>query len=75
MEKHFAYCSACDRQVEVIVKPGGRRNPDTGEAEDEIVCLEFGETCTGAMCPMCDLPTDAMRESFEKHRDGAADPE
>jgi len=73
MDKHRAYCSACDRQVEVIVKPGARVNPETGEREDEVICLEYGSSCTGAMCPMCDLPTEEMKRGFEKHEgEGAA---
>jgi hypothetical protein len=73
MDRHRAYCSACDRQVEVIVKPGARVNPETGEREAEIVCLEYGASCTGAMCPLCEVPTEEMKRSFEKHgEDGAA---
>ncbi|MFO7587920.1 MAG: hypothetical protein R6X22_07575 [Gemmatimonadota bacterium] len=67
MDTHRAYCSACDRQVEVIVKPGARVNPETGEREDEVVCLEYGESCTGAMCPLCDLPTEELKRSLERH--------
>jgi hypothetical protein len=69
MDKHRAYCSACDRQVDVVVKPGARTNPVTGEAEDEIICLEMGESCTGSMCPMCDVPTDEMKRSVERLRE------
>lgn len=68
MDKHLAYCSACDRQVEVVVNPGARTNPTTGEPEDEVICLELGETCTGSMCPMCDVPTDEMKQSLEQLR-------
>jgi hypothetical protein len=69
MDKHLAYCSACDRQVEVVVNPGARTNPATGELEDEVVCLELGESCTGSMCPMCDVPTDEMRRSLDQLRE------
>ena len=69
MDKHRAYCSACDRQVDVVVKPGARTNPVTGEAEDEIICLEMGESGTGSMCPMCDVPTDEMKRSVERLRE------
>jgi hypothetical protein len=67
MDRHLAYCSACDRQVEVVVKHGARTNPETGQPEDEIVCLEMGESCTGSMCPMCDVPTEEMKRSLERH--------
>ena len=69
MDKHFAYCSACDRQVEIVVNPGARTNPVTGEPEDEIVCLELGESCTGSMCPMCDVPTEDMKRNLGRLRE------
>ena len=69
MDKHLAYCSACDRQVEIVVKPGARTNPTTGEPEDEIICLELGESCTGSMCPMCDVPTEEMTRSLDRLRE------
>ena len=69
MDKHLAYCSACDRQVEIVVKPGARTNPATGELEDEVVCLEMGESCTGSMCPMCDVPTVEMKRSLDQLRE------
>jgi hypothetical protein len=40
----------------------------TGEQEDEIICLEMGESCTGSMCPMCDVPTEEMKRSLEEFR-------
>jgi hypothetical protein len=58
METHFAYCSACDRQVEVVVRRGAGTDPEAEGREDEIICLAYGESCTGAMCPMCHLPTN-----------------
>jgi hypothetical protein len=67
METHRAYCSACDCQVEVIVRPGAAVNPTTGEREDEVICLAYGESCTGAMCPMSARPVETMRQAFEKH--------
>lgn len=65
MEPHWAYCSACDRQVQVIVRPGGRLDPETGAPSDEVLCLAFGESCTGALCPLCDRPTEGMHDTFE----------
>ncbi len=57
MDRHWAYCSACDRQVEVVVK-----------SDDELVCLEVGHTCTGALCPITDVPPDKMRETLDELR-------
>ncbi len=69
MDKHLAYCSACDRQVEIVVNRGARTNPTTGEPEDEIICLEMGESCTGSMCPMCDVPTEEMTRNLDRLRE------
>lgn len=69
METHWAYCSACDRQVEVAVRPAGRRDAETGEPLDALVCLEVGHTCTGALCPITDVPPEEMREALDRLRD------
>lgn len=63
MDRHWAYCSACDRQVEVVVRP--RRDPDaaTGDDRDEVVCLEVGHTCTGELCPITELTPEEMRRA------------
>lgn len=70
MDRHWAYCSACDRQVEVLIRPGDTVDPETGEAGDEIVCLEVGHTCTGALCPITDVPPDEMREALRRVQNG-----
>lgn len=61
MSEHQAYCSACDREVRVAVVPlpthGGQASLLDGS---ELVCLEFGERCTGRMCPMFGLPSIMM---------------
>lgn len=74
MEKHWAYCSACDRQVEIMVRPGARTDPTTGASADEVVCLEVGHSCTGALCPITDMPPDEMREALERARAVDSDP-
>lgn len=58
MNKHWAYCSACDRQVEVAVQ--------ADRDGDRLVCLEVGHTCTGALCPITDVSPDAMREALRR---------
>ena len=68
MDKHWAYCSACDRQVEVAVGPTGRLDPVTGETVDSLVCLEVGHTCTGALCPITDATPDEMRKTLDDLR-------
>ena len=69
MEIRRAYCSACDRNVRVMVKPEALES-DTTENHDpsDLVCLEFGESCTGDMCPLFDVPTEQMKQNLERLR-------
>jgi len=73
MDRHWAYCSACDRQVEVVVKSAADPDPATGKPVDEIVCLEVGHTCTGALCPITEVPPDRMRDALHRTRTGTPD--
>jgi hypothetical protein len=68
MDRHWAYCSACDRQVEVVIRPHERTESEAGGAPDDIICLEVGHTCTGALCPITDVPPDEMREALRRVR-------
>jgi hypothetical protein len=68
MDRHWAYCSACDRQVEVAVNPTGNVDPVTGDPVEKLVCLEVGHTCTGALCPITDATPDEMREALDNLR-------
>jgi hypothetical protein len=73
MDKHWAYCSACDRQVEVAVDPTGAVDPQTGDPVEALVCLEVGHTCTGALCPITDATPDEMRAALKGLRAGQRD--
>ena len=73
MDKHWAYCSACDRQVEVTVDPTGGVDPVTGDAVEALVCLEVGHTCTGALCPITDATPEEMRKALDRLRAGQPD--
>ena len=61
MDTRMAYCSACDRDVRVAF-------PDAGEFVDgqanirdpEVICLEIGARCTGALCPVGAQPPAVM---------------
>jgi len=68
---HWAYCSACDRQVKVVIRPDARVDPETDEVTDEVVCLEVGHTCTGALCPITELSPGEMREALRRGRPSA----
>ena len=67
MEIYTAYCSACDREVRVTLKPGheGEGEPSIHDVEN-VVCLEHGKSCTGEMCPVFDVPTGQMRAKLEE---------
>jgi len=61
MITQMAYCSACDQPVRIAVTPlplhGGQANlPDS----PEVVCLDFGDRCTGQLCPMFGRPSLLM---------------
>jgi hypothetical protein len=73
MDKHWAYCSACDRQVEVTVDPTGGVDPVTGSPVEALVCLEVGHTCTGALCPITDATPEEMRQALDRLRAGQPD--
>lgn len=68
MEKHFAYCSACDRQVEVMMKPGYTPEPGKPVPAEAMVCLAHGDTCTGALCPLFGIPPAELGEALVRAR-------
>lgn len=60
METHLAYCSACDRDVSIVITD---EPVDLGQAPvngAELVCLDIGERCTGALCPIGATPPVVM---------------
>ncbi len=64
MEVRTAYCATHDRPVRVMVK-----DADGAELSvDSMVCMEHGDTCTGAMCPIFDVPSAEMKEKLEAYR-------
>lgn len=67
MKTQKAFCSACDRQVEVVV-PEDLPEGSLPSAHDpsSCICLEFGESCTGSLCPLFDVPTGQMEENYRK---------
>ena len=55
MEKRTIYCSACDREVAVVLRDGNESygpHPDLEGAG----CSELGARCTGTACPVCAVP-------------------
>lgn len=67
METQLAYCSALDRMVRVVADAEAGAWPDQGELDaHELVCLEYGDSCTGAFCPVFRLPAEQMRKNYER---------
>ena len=67
MKTQKAFCSACDRQVEVVI-PDDLPEGTLPSAHDpsNCICLEFGETCTGSLCPLFEVPTGQMEENYKR---------
>lgn len=69
MKTQVAYCAARDQQVRVVY---ANEMPEeirpSSEDDVDVVCLAYGEECTGDMCPMFDVPTEQMQQWLEEHR-------
>lgn len=67
--KAFAYCSATDRNVPVLVRMARERRDRRRRASyhdaERLVCLDYGVRCTGWLCPLFDVPTLAEGELTE----------
>jgi hypothetical protein len=60
MSSQLAYCSACDQEVHIVVTPAPTHEGQASLEDSEVVCLDFGNKCTGALCPMFGLPSILM---------------
>jgi hypothetical protein len=47
-----AYCSACDQSVRLVLTDGPLQDDPSPIHDREVVCLEIGEHCSGALCPV-----------------------
>jgi hypothetical protein len=73
MEVRTAYCATCDRSVRVLVEKDVPDWPSPEGADlSRVVCLEHGETCTGSMCPVFDVPSAHMKEQLAEYRRASA---
>jgi len=61
MRATTAFCSACDRDVRVILPEVPPHDAQAPVSDAEIVCLEVGERCTGALCPVGAVSPTVMR--------------
>jgi hypothetical protein len=70
MDSQIAYCSACDQPVRIVVTDPPLHGGQAILADPQVVCLHFGDDCTGSYCPMFGLPRILMgvrlaRSEFE----------
>jgi hypothetical protein len=54
------FCSACDRQVRVMISEAPSGEHQATVHDDELICLEIGEHCTGNLCPLGAAEPNAM---------------
>lgn len=62
---YYAYCSGRDQKVRVVRRSevlGESRSDDNDSDPSDLVCLEYGENCTGAICPTFQVPSAEMAE-------------
>lgn len=65
METRVIYCSVCDREVEVVLKPGTETAAAVPDLEGSA-CLDIGARCTGSMCPICATSPAEIRQRLEQ---------
>ena len=52
MKTQIAYCSACDRDVHIVITDEPSQDGHANIHDAEIVCLEIGDACSGSLCPI-----------------------
>ena len=60
MNTRVAFCSACDRDVQILITDAPLQDAQAPVADAEIVCLEIGDKCTGNLCPVGAVSSTAM---------------
>ena len=55
-----AYCSACDQNVRLVLTDEPVQDDPSPIHDREVVCLEIGEHCSGALCPVGAVPPIVM---------------
>lgn len=55
-----AYCSACDHEVRLVLTDEPIADDPSPIHDREVVCLEIGEHCSGALCPIAAVPPTVM---------------
>lgn len=60
MKTQTAYCSACDREVKIVITDEPSHDGHANLHDSEVVCLEIGHECTGNLCPVGAMPPTVM---------------
>jgi hypothetical protein len=60
MKSESAYCSACDKDVRIVITDEPSHDGHANLHDAEVVCLEIGESCTGSLCPIGAAPPAVM---------------
>ena len=60
MKSQTAYCSACDKDVRIVITDEPSQDGQANLRDSEVVCLEIGESCTGNLCPIGATPPSVM---------------
>jgi DNA-directed RNA polymerase subunit RPC12/RpoP len=60
METKTVYCSACDRDVSIVITDDPSHDGHANLHDAEVVCLEIGHECTGNLCPVGAAPPTVM---------------
>ncbi len=60
MEVRTMYCSGCDHDVRVLMPDAAAEDPQANVPDAELVCMELGDWCNGALCPLGAAEPHAM---------------
>jgi hypothetical protein len=52
MQTRSVFCSACDRDVKIVLTDEPSQDGHANLHEAEVVCLEIGHHCSGGLCPV-----------------------
>lgn len=66
MRELMMYCAARDSNVHVVLTDEPITDGQATVTDTELICLEIGEHCTGALCPVCAVSRDAMDARLAK---------
>ena len=66
MRELTMYCSARDSNVHVVLTDEPITDGQATVTDTELICLEIGDSCTGALCPVCAVSRDAMDARLAK---------